>query len=198
MASGGQPLRCEAQSGIVVDNFFQSRPICNVHFAEQVKVSDGSGAGVIFEEPVNGLLQALSLRLRRESVKQSAAIMRDAKAIEKTADQLLVASKQPCLEHLGCRIIIGFSSQLGVHPGMAFGSALSLQDDDRAKFAARSKHLRASAVSGFVVLVEILKDFACSLIGESLQDLVSFHGRLAVSPRESEWENTQESSTAKI
>ena len=175
MASDGQPLRCEAQSGIFADSFFQGRPICNVHFAEQVKVGDCGGAGVIFKEPVNGLLQALFLGLGRERVKQSAAIMRNAEAVEKTADQLLVASKQPCLEHLGCRVIIGFPSQLGMHPGMAFGAGFSLQNDGT-KSAARSEYLQASAVGGLVVLVKILKDFARGLLRESLQDFVGFHG----------------------
>ena len=197
MASGGQPLRCEAQSGIFADNFFQGRPICNVHFAEQVQVGDCGGEGVIFEEPVNGLLQALFLGLGRQRVKQSAAIMRDAEAVEKTADQLLVASKQPRLEHLGCRVIIDFPSQLSMHPGMAFGAGFSLQNDGT-KFAARSEYLQASAVGGLVVLVEILKDFACSLIRESMQDFVGFHSWLADSREESEWENTWESSTARI
>jgi hypothetical protein len=177
MASGGQPLRCEAQSGIFSDNFFQNRPICNVHFAEQVEVGDRGGSGVIFEEPVNGLLQALFLRLRRECVKQSAAIMRNAEAVEKTAYQLLVGSKQPCLKHLGCCVIIGFPGQFSAHPTMAFGEDFSFQNDGT-QFSARGEHPQASTVGGLVVLVEIQKNFTRSLIGESLEDFMGFHCRL--------------------
>ena len=152
---------------------------------------------MIFEEMFNGLLQALFLGLGRESVKQSAAIMCDAEAVEKTADQMLVASKQPRLEHLGCRVIIGLSSQLSMHPPVAFGAGFSVQNDGT-KLAARSEHLPASAIGGLFVLGEILKDFACSLIRESQQDFVGFHRRVARWPGESEWENREESSTASI
>ena len=57
MASGCQPLRCEAQSGVFVENFFQSRPICNVHFAEQMEVGDDGESGLMFKESINGLHQ---------------------------------------------------------------------------------------------------------------------------------------------
>ena len=152
---------------------------------------------MIIQEPVNGLLQALFLGLGRERVKQSTAVMGDSQTIEETADQLLVTPNEPRLERLGRRVIVGFSSQLGLHPGMAFGTGFSLQDDGT-ELAAHGEHSQAGAIGGFVVAVEVLKHFARSLLREALQNFVGFHGRLVRFARGIEWENTRESSTAKI
>jgi hypothetical protein len=89
------------------------------------------------------------------------------------------------LKKLAGRVIIRFSGKLGMRPGMAFGTALTIQDHG-SQFASRSEGLNASAVSRFVVLIEIADDFAPS--GESLQNLMSFHLDLS---RESECENTR-------
>lgn len=197
MASGCQPLRCEAQSGVLVENFFQSRPICNVHFAEQIEVGDDGKSGLMFKKSINGLQQPLSLRFRRKSVEQSTAIVFDFEALEKTANQSPMCSKQPALKDFGRRVVVALAGQLSMHPYVALCASLSIEND-RTKLSARGEHLNAGAIGGFILREEILKDFPCRLVGESLKNFVSFHFRARSRERESEWENTPESSTARI
>ena len=151
----------------------------------------------MFEESINGLHQPLSLRFRRKSVEQSTSIVFDSEALEKTANQLLMCSKQPGLKDFGRRVIVALAGQLSVHPYVALGASLSIENN-RTKLSACGEHLNTGAIGGFIVRVQILKDFARRLVGESLKNFVSFHGRARSRERESEWENTPESSTARI
>ena len=170
MASGCQPLRCEAQSGVFVENFFQSRPICNVHFAEQIEVGDDGEAGLMSQGV--GSMASTSSSLcgsRRKSVEQSTSIVFDPEALEKTANQLLMSSKQPGLKHFGRRVVVALAGQFSVHPYMALGASLSLEND-RTKLSACGEHLKTGAIGGFIVGVEILKDFGRRFVGESLQE----------------------------
>lgn len=197
MASGCQPLRCEAQSGVFLKNLFQGGPICNVHFAEQIEISNHGEAGLILEQRLDGLHEAISGRFARKAVQHAAAVVLNAKALEKVANQLLMSSEQPSLQHLSSHIIIALPRQFAVHPGMAFHASFSLEDN-RTKLPARGEHLKAGPISPFVVRAKVLKDLCCCLFRQSLQNLVRFHGRAIARMTESEWENTSKSSTLKI
>ena len=86
MASGCQPLRCEAQSGVFLKNLFQGGPICNVHFAEQIEISNHGEAGLILKQRPDGLHETISRRFARKAVQHAAAVVLNAKALKKVAN----------------------------------------------------------------------------------------------------------------
>ena len=198
MASGCQPLRCEAQSGVFLKNLFQSGPICNVHFAEQIEVSNHGEAGLILEQRTDGVHEAISGRLARKSFQQAAAVVLNAETLEKVADQLLMSSEQPGLKHLSGRVSIALSGHFIVHPCMTLQASLSLEDN-RTKPSSRGKHLKARPIGRFVVGVKILKDLSRRFVRKSLQNFVGFHGRAFTRVGQNRnGKNTSESSTLKI
>ena len=183
--------------GSLLKNLFQDGPICNVHFAEQIEVRDHGEARLILEQGIDGFHKAISKWFARKSLQQAAAVVFNAEALKKVADQLLVSSEQPGLKHLNGGVIVAFPGQFVVHPCMALYSSLSIQNY-RTKLSPRGEHVKACPIGPFVAGVEILKDFSRRFFREPLQNLVGFHGRAFTRVTESEWENMRESSTLKI